>query len=113
MQSLTAINCDVAVAILKRTFGNKQLIINRRMETLLNINSVKSGLTSNIQPLRPLYDQIESQVRTLRSSGVSTNSYGSLLYGEPSIPTFPYKPWRKKVGSARRVTRLAGSRTDG
>ena len=56
--SLTAANYDEAVAILKRRFGNKQLIINRHMVTLLNINSVKPGL--NIQALRQLYDLIES-----------------------------------------------------
>lgn len=59
--SLTAANYDKAVAILKRRFGNKQLIINKHMETLLNINSVKSGL--NIQALRQLHDLIESHVR--------------------------------------------------
>lgn len=75
--SLTAANYDEAVAILKRRFGNKQLIINRHMETLLNINSVKSGL--NIQALRQLHDLIESQVRSLKSLGVSSSSYGSLL----------------------------------
>ena len=75
--TLTAANYDEAVAILKRRFGNKQLIINKHMETLLNINSVKSGL--NIQALRQLHDLIESQVRSLKSLGLSSNSYGSLL----------------------------------
>ena len=75
--SLTAANYDEAVAILKRRFGNKQLIINKHMETLLNINSVKSGL--NIQALRQLHDLIESHVRSLKSLGVSSSSYGSLL----------------------------------
>jgi len=74
--SLTPANYDEAVAILKRRFGNKQLIINRHMETLLNINSVKSGL--NIQELRQLHDLIESQVRSLKLLGVSSSSYGSL-----------------------------------
>ena len=75
--SLTAANYDEAVTILKRRFGNKQFIINRHMETLLNISSVKSGL--NIQALRQLHDLIESQVRSLKSLGVSSSSYGSLL----------------------------------
>ena len=47
------------------------------METLLNISSVKSGL--NIQALRQLHDLIESQVRSVKSLGVSSSSYGSLL----------------------------------
>ena len=62
---------------MKSRFGNKQLIINRHMETLFNINSVKSGL--NIQELHQLHDLIESQVRSLKSLGVPSSSYGSLL----------------------------------
>ena len=76
--SITTANYDEAVTILKR-FGIKQLIINRHMETLLNVNAVKSGPYGNTQPLRQLYDLIESQVRRLNSLGVSSNSYGSLL----------------------------------
>ena len=52
--SLTAANFDDAVAILKRRFGNKQLIINRHLVTLLNINLVKSGL--NIHEPHQLHD---------------------------------------------------------
>ena len=75
--SLTAANYDEAVAILKRRFGNKQFIIKKQMEILLNINSVKSGV--NIQALRQLHDLIESQVSSLKSLRVSSTSYGSLL----------------------------------
>ena len=75
--SLTAANYDEAVAILKRRFRNKQFIINKHMEILLNINSVKSGVNS--QALRQLHDLIESQVRSLRSLRVSSTSYGGLL----------------------------------
>ena len=49
------------------------------METLLDINSVKSGLTGFKQLLRQLHDLIESQVRSPKSLGVSSNSYRSLL----------------------------------
>jgi len=73
--SITAANYDEAVAILKRRFGNKQLIINRHIETLLNVNSVKSGPSGNTQPLRQLYDLIESQVRSLNSLGVERFSF--------------------------------------
>lgn len=70
--SLTTANYDEAIAILKRRFGSKQSIINRHMETLLNINSVKSGLS--IQAPHQLHDLIESQVRSLKSLGVSLSS---------------------------------------
>ena len=92
--SLTAANYDEAVAILKRRFGNKQLIINKHMKTLLNINSVKSGL--NIQVLRQLHDLIESHVKSLKSLGVSPSSYGSSygrLLSSVVMSTFP-QDWR-------------------
>ena len=92
--SLTAANYDEAVAILKRRFGNKQLIINKHMKTLLNINSVKSGL--KIQVLRQLHDLIESHVKSLKSLGVSPSSYGSSygrLLSSVVMSTFP-QDWR-------------------
>ena len=74
---LTSANYEEAIAILKKRFGNKQQIINRHMEILLNINSVNSS--QNIEKLRQLYDTLESHVRSLKSLGVPSSSYGSLL----------------------------------
>ena len=74
---LTAANYNEAVAILKRRFGNKQLIITKHMDVLLNIDAVTSP--HNLKGLRHLYDVVESQVRGLRSLGVPAESYGSLL----------------------------------
>ena len=47
------------------------------MEMLLNIDAVTSQY--NLKGLRHLYDTVESQVRGLKSLGVSAKSYGSLL----------------------------------
>ncbi len=48
---------DEAIGILKRRFGNKQLIINKHMEQLLGIEGVTSH--HDIKGLRRLYDIVE------------------------------------------------------
>ena len=40
--TLTSANYEEAVATLKRRFGNKQLIVNRYMDLLLNLEAVTS-----------------------------------------------------------------------
>jgi len=47
------------------------------MDTLLELESVSS--VNNIKALRHLYDQVEFQVRSLRSLEVPLDSYGNLL----------------------------------
>ena len=75
--NLTGANYDEAVEILQKRFGNKQLIINKHMEQLLNIDGVASQ--QDVKGLRQLYDVVESNVRSLKSLGVKADSYGSLL----------------------------------
>ena len=75
--SLTATNYEEAVAILKKRFVNKQQIISRHMDILLSINPVNSS--QNIDKLRHLYDTLEAHVRSLKSLGVPSDSYGTLL----------------------------------
>ena len=62
---------------MKARFGNKQQIINRQMEILLNLESVTSRY--HVRSLRELHDTVESNVRSLKSSSVSSESYGGLL----------------------------------
>lgn len=75
--TLTASNYDEAIEILKGRFGNKQQIINRHMEILLNLDCVSSH--HNLRSLRKLHDTVESNVRSLKSLGVPRESYGGLL----------------------------------
>ena len=58
-------------------FGNKQLIITKHMDVLLNVDAITSPY--NLKGLWNLYDVIESQVKGLKSLGVPAESYGSLL----------------------------------
>ena len=75
--TLTSANYEEATATLRRRFGNKQLIVNRHMDLLLNLEGVM--LQHNLKGLRQLYDAGESNVRGLRSLGVSSSNYGGLL----------------------------------
>ena len=66
-----------ALEILTKRFGNKQRIIDKHMNLLLNIEGVASA--GNIPALRQLYDSIETNMRALKSLGVVESSYGTLL----------------------------------
>ncbi len=66
-----------AVEILKKRFGNKQMIIAKHMETLLNTDAITSD--NHLRDLRHLYDIVETHVRSLKSLGVEATSYGSML----------------------------------
>ena len=74
---ITTANYTEAIDTLKKRFGNKQQIISRHMDTLLELEPVTSP--TNIKALRRLYDQTEFQVRSLKSLEVPLNSYGNLL----------------------------------
>ena len=75
--TLSAANYKEAIEILEKRFGNKQMIIAKHMETLLNVEAVTSD--NNLKELRHLYDTIESHIRSLKSLGVESASYGAML----------------------------------
>ena len=74
---LTADNYEAAKNILKKRFGQPQVIINAHMEGLVKIAGVASD--SNLKRLRELYDQVEAHIRALQAIGVESESYGKLL----------------------------------
>ena len=75
--ALTAANYDEGISILKKRFGNKKQTIGRHMDLLVSVDAVTSD--QNLKDLRHLYDHIESHVRSLKSLGVASDNYGSLL----------------------------------
>ena len=75
--TLSSANYREAIEILQKRFGNKQLIIAKHMETLLNVEAVSSD--QNLKDLRRLYDNTESHIRSLKSLGVESTSYGAML----------------------------------
>ena len=74
---LTEANYTEAIAVLRRRFGNKQQIITKHMDILMNAEAVTSP--HNVPALRHFHDVVESNVRSLKALGVAAETYGSLL----------------------------------
>lgn len=75
--ALTAHNYKEAISILQKRFGNTQQIISRHMDLLLNLEPVNA--VHQLRNLRRLYDGVETHVRSLKSLGVDSKTYGTLL----------------------------------
>ena len=84
---LTEPNYNEAIDTLTKRFGNKQLIISRHMDTLLELEPVVSP--TNIKALRHLYDKVEFQVRSMKSLGVPLDSYGKNLLSSLFMTRLP------------------------
>lgn len=74
---LTEGNYAEAISILRRRFGNKQQIISKHMDILMNTEAVTSP--HNVKALRHFHDVVESNIRSLKALGVAAETYGSLL----------------------------------
>ncbi len=68
-------NYEAAKDILKSRFGKTQQIISTHMQALLNLGNKSSGVSS----LREIYDTLNVHIRGLKSLGVTSKEYGSLL----------------------------------
>ena len=75
--TLSSANYGEAVEILKKRFGNRQMIISRHMEILLNLSAVSGE--RNVRSLRQLYNEVEANVRSLKALWVERDSYGTML----------------------------------
>ena len=75
--TLSSANYQDAISILKKRFGNRQLIVSKHMETLLNIEQVTSD--QKIRGLRKLHNDVEANTRSLKALGVEPETYGSML----------------------------------
>ena len=73
----TDANYDTAIEVLKERFAQKQMIINSHMEALMNLPNVSS--VKDVTTLRKLVDDIDINVRSLKSLGLEIKEYGALL----------------------------------
>ena len=58
--TLSSANYQQALEILRKRFGNKQVIISKHVDTLLNMDTIPSD--RHLRDLRRLYDNTESHV---------------------------------------------------
>ena len=75
--AITNANYEEAITILKTRFGNRQMIVNKRVDDLINMAPFHSN--HDLRGMRQLYDLVEVHVRGLKVLGVPSESYGSLL----------------------------------
>ena len=75
--TLSSANYQQAIEILRKRFGNKQVIISKHMDTLMSMEAISSD--RHLKDLRQLYDNTESHVRSLKSLGIEPAAYGALL----------------------------------
>ena len=75
--SLTNDNYTEALEVLEDRYGNKQAIITAHMKNLLKLQRVESNL--DVISLRRLYDDVQEQVRSLRSLRITEENYGIFL----------------------------------
>ena len=75
--SLKADNYDNALKMIEDRFGNKQLLISTHIEKLMNLTAVTSSYYS--KALRELYDNIETNIRSLQVLDVDSHHYGPIL----------------------------------
>ena len=70
-------NYQQAIELLRKRFGNRQVVISSHMEALTKIIKIASG--SEIKKLRHLYDVVEANVRGLESMEITSDMYGCFL----------------------------------
>ena len=70
-------NYSAAIEMLQERYGDKQVLISTHMNKLLNLSN--SGNLNDLKYLRELYNNIDTQVRSLTSLGMDPDSYGPML----------------------------------
>ena len=70
-------NYSAAIEMLQEQYGDKQVLISAHMNKLLNL--FNSGNLNDLKYLRELYNNIDTQVRSLKSLGMDPDSYGPML----------------------------------
>ena len=75
--ALTSCCIRVALELLERKFGSKQLIINSHMESLYKSPVIRSS--EDVRSIRDFHDKIEMNLRSLEAIGVEPEPYVCLL----------------------------------
>ena len=70
-------NYSAAIEMLQERYGDKQVLISTHMNKLLNLSN--SGNLNDLKYLRQLYNNIDTQVRSLTCLGMDLESYGPML----------------------------------
>ena len=75
--SVTAADYSAAVKFLKERFGDKRVIANFHMDSLVNLQPVRSE--NDTKGIRFLFDKVQSHVRASEALDVQKETYSQLL----------------------------------
>ncbi|GFW10189.1 integrase catalytic domain-containing protein [Trichonephila clavipes] len=75
--SITPENYDAAIEILISRFGKKNILINTHMNNLFRIPPLKNARDPVL--FRNFFDQVQSEIRSLKSLGINSETYGNIL----------------------------------
>ena len=70
-------NYSAAIEILQERYGDKQVLISTHTSKLLNLSN--SGNLNDLKYLRQLYNNIDTQVRSLTNLDMDPDSYGPMM----------------------------------
>ncbi|GFQ92086.1 reverse transcriptase domain-containing protein [Trichonephila clavata] len=70
-------NYNSALEILHSCYGNKDVLVQAHLGSLLNITPIKTS--NDLNALRTMYDKIETRFRNLESLSVDRKTYANLL----------------------------------
>ena len=82
--SLTDVDYDAAVALLRKRFSRPEVIMITHINELKNLAPVYSE--TNVQRRRAFHDETETHFRTMEAQGVDKQTYSSVL-----VPMFMFK----------------------
>ena len=92
--------------MLEERFADPQLLIHKHMTKLSLLDTISSIF--DLKNLRKVYDEVETQIRSLENLGLDPKNYGSLL-----VPVLMFKlpdelkllyftsVWKKHLGNYR------------
>ena len=89
---------QLTIDTLTKRFHCKQLIANKHMDALMQVDAVTSS--HNVKGLRQLFDCLSCHLRSLKSLGVETGSYG----GSPCPVLLNKIPQEFQLIISRKVT---------
>ncbi|EFX76589.1 hypothetical protein DAPPUDRAFT_248708 [Daphnia pulex] len=94
---LTDANYTIAIAELKRNYGQPKVLIDAHFNKLDSLQPVKDG--TDVAALRTFYLQIQSNINALETLGVAKTTFGGLL-GSRLIKLIPHNLQAEWVKSA-------------
>ena len=75
--SLTAANYSTALDLLHKRYGQKQIIVNSHIDSILKMQPLH--YSDEIAQVRKFYDTVETHCRGLKALGFESSSYGTVL----------------------------------